>query len=328
MDIPWLNSLEESWLASQDQGRAPHAVLLLGVAGSGKRCAAAWLARNHLGIAAEANSSAYPLQMPEHADLHWLSPPEDKHTIGVEQIRTLVADLSLTSYAGRGKVAVIDPANAMTTNAANSLLKTLEEPPGNALLILVADRAGRLPATIFSRCQRLSVAVPSEEEGLRWLERIRPAGFWPDLLREAGFAPLAALAAADRQDDTEILLKDFSALADQRAAPLEVAARWAKYEPDFVLNWMSRQVQNCIQSSFSDVSAAQRSKVSQSVLQRIDRRKLFCYLDTINGLRGQPVGSFNVLLTLESLLIDWAGQLKSHQGFRQPANILALTGTE
>ena len=70
--------------------------------------------------------------MPEHPDLRWIAPPEDKESIGIEQIRDLVDDMGLTSYEGGGKVAVIEPANAMTVNAANSLLKTLEEPPGDA----------------------------------------------------------------------------------------------------------------------------------------------------------------------------------------------------
>ncbi len=170
MNLDWLNNLESSWLRSVAQGRAPHAVLLLGVEGSGKRCAAAWLARNHLGMADAEMGAQYPLQVVEHADMRWISPAEDKHTIGIEQIRELVSALTLTSYEGRGKVAVIDPAHTMTANAANSLLKTLEEPPGNALLILIADRVGRLPATIFSRCQRLSIELPSEDDGLRWLE--------------------------------------------------------------------------------------------------------------------------------------------------------------
>lgn len=54
--------------------------------------------------------------------------------------------------------------------------------------------------------------------------------------------------------------------------------------------------------------AADRA-VGDSVLKRIDRRNMFCYLDIINRLRGQPVGSFNVQLTLDSLLIDWAEDL-------------------
>jgi DNA polymerase-3 subunit delta' len=282
----------------------------------------------HLGLAADDDAPDFPGQTIEHADMRWISPAEDKHAIGIEQIRDLVSDLTLTSYMGRGKVAVIDPANAMTVNAANSLLKTLEEPPGNALLILIADRVARIPATIFSRCQRLSIDLPGENEGLRWLDQARPADNWARLLREAGGAPLAALAAAERQDDTDVLARDFIALSGQQAAPLEVAGRWAKYEPEFVLQWLSRQVQSCIRSTFGGLSASHGGDLSQSVLHRIDRRNLFCYLDTINGLRGQPTGSFNVLLTLESLLIDWAGHLSSHQGLTQITAFPALLATE
>ena len=97
--------------------------------------------------------------------MRWISTPEDKKSIGIEQIRVLVAERNdLTSYEGFGKVAVIEPANEMTVNAANSLLKTLEEPPGDTLLVLVADRVGKLPATIFSRCQRIDLAVPCQKQ--------------------------------------------------------------------------------------------------------------------------------------------------------------------
>jgi DNA polymerase-3 subunit delta' len=163
------------------------------------------MAATFLNLDAARAHAQFPLRQPEHADVRWISPPEDKHTVGIEQIRTLVADLSLTSYEGGGKVAIIDPANAMTANAANSLLKTLEEPSGNTLLILIADRTGRLPATIFSRCQKLTIPLPSENEALQWLQQLQPATNWPGILREAGNAPLAALVAAERLDDTEIM---------------------------------------------------------------------------------------------------------------------------
>jgi hypothetical protein len=88
--------------------------------------------------------------------------------------------------------------------------------------------------------------------------------------------------------------------------PLEVAGRWAKHEPEFVLNWLCRHVQLCILRVFGGLAAAPAAGVSDSVLQRIDRRNLFCYLDVINRIRGQAAGSYNVQLTLESLLIDWA----------------------
>ena len=83
-------------------------------------------------------------------------------------------------------------------------------------------------------------------------------------------------------------------------SPLDVAARWAKLEPEYVLNWLARKVQAAI------VAGAGEGAIGTSVRKRIDRRNLFCYLDTINRLRGQAQGSFNVQLTLEGLLIDWA----------------------
>ena len=327
MDLPWLHSLETSWLASKSQDRLPHAVMLLGAPGSGKRCAAAWMAATFLDLDVARAHAQFPLGRPEHADLRWITPPEDKHTIGIDQIRALVADLSLTSYEGKGKVAIIDPANAMTANAANSLLKTLEEPSGNALLILIADRTGRLPATIFSRCQKLSIPLPSESEGLQWLHQLQPATSWPGILRGAGNAPLAALMAAKRQEDTEIMARDFVALSARQAGPLEVAARWSKYEPEFVLNWLGRQVQTCILRTSAGLSAPTSAEVSDSVLQRIDRRNLFCYLDIINRLRGQPAGSYNVLLTLESLLIDWAGGLLNCRKPGQATGLQPIMGT-
>ena len=313
MDIPWLGQFTERWRARESLGRAPHALLLLGAPGTGKRCAAAWLARSRLGMQPPESEPQYPLTIPEHADLHWLTPPEDKHTVGIEQIRGLVADLSLTSYAGGGKVAVIDPAHAMTENAANSLLKTLEEPPGDTLLILIADRVGRLPATIFSRCQRLSVPLPTEADSLEWLDRLHSSSSWPAALRTAGNAPLAAVESLERMQDTEAMARDFAALPERNAMPLEVAGRWAKHEPEFVLNWLCKQVQLCILRVFGGLAAPPGGGVSDSVLQRIDRRNLFCYLDVINRLRGQPAGSFNVQLTLESLLIDWAVGLPNRE---------------
>jgi len=309
MELTWLENFADSWQGRATHGRIPHAVMLLGAPGVGKRCAAAWMARLALGIGDTAGLPEYPLTVPEHADLRRLRPPEDKHSIGIEQIRELVSDLSLTSYEGGGKVAIIEPANAMTANAANSLLKTLEEPPGDALLILVADRTGRLPATIFSRCQRINVAVPSESESLAWLDRLQPTTSWSRALRAAGNAPLAAITASERLEATEAMSRDFAALSAKRAAPLDVAAKWAKHEPDFVLDWLCREVQKCIYGASGAASVLSDGALAESVLKRMYRRNLFCYLDIINRLRGQPAGSYNILLTLESLLIDWAGDL-------------------
>jgi DNA polymerase-3 subunit delta' len=337
IELPWLAPVADAWLGAATRGRPAHAVLLSGVRGVGKRAAAEWMARQRLGIAP---STALPEFRNEvtgaadeasldalHPDLRWVRPLEDKQTIHIDQIRELVGELSLTSYEGGAKVAVIEPANAMTGSAANSLLKTLEEPPGDALLLLVADRMGTLPATILSRCQRLTIATPPESVSLAWLNRLQPAANWPSALRMAGHAPLAAIEARERLDVTDAMARDFAQVAERRLSPIDVAARWSKYEPYFVLGWIGRQVQRSIYRSISgslggSIRGASGSAgdsfegdLAESVLNRVDRRNLFCYLDVINRVRSQAPGSFNVALTLESLLIDWAQGLQ-HSGDR------------
>jgi DNA polymerase-3 subunit delta' len=306
MNINWHSEFAQAWLGRIQHGRVPHAVLLAGPPGVGKRAAAAWMVAHRIKPDPAFELPQYPVVRPEHPDVRWIEAPEGKEAIGIEQIRGLVSDLSLTSYTGEGKTAVIEPANAMTTNAANSLLKTLEEPPGDTLIILIADRTGRLPATVFSRCQRIDFAPPAEAEGLAWLERMQHNSAWAEALRVAGGAPLEAVATVEQIDTSSGMARDFAAVATGRASPVEVAARWSKIEPSFALDWLARQLQISIQSASGSRLGVAGLAIDESVLRRMDTRNLFCYLDIINRLRGQAAGTYNVQLTLEALLIDWS----------------------
>jgi DNA polymerase III subunit delta' len=332
-ELPWLAPLADRWIGAEERGRMPHAVLLAGAPGVGKRCAAAWLAERRLARGGQAPPlPRYPAAIRRHADLHWIVPEEGKRTILIDQVRELVAELSLTSYEGRGKVAVIEPANAMTDSAANSLLKTLEEPPGETLIVLIADRIAGLPATIFSRCQRLAIPIPAEEIALEWLSRLQPGADWLPALGIAGGAPLAAVEARERLGEAETMTQGLRDILQGRASPVATAAAWSTFEPAFVLDWLGRQVQQCIHRLSGSAGAGGFGEIGESVLKRMDRRNLFCYLDTINRLRNQPAGSYNVQLTLESLLIDWAeglGSLNGPWNFRKgtmPGGSLPLAG--
>ncbi len=310
MDILWHQDFAKSWLDRAQQGRLPHAVLLSGPVGVGKRAAAAWMAMQRLRPDPLSDLPTYPFDILQHADLRWITTPDDKKTIGIEQIRELVGALNLTSYEGFGKVAIIEPANDMTVNAANSLLKTLEEPAGDTLLVLVADRVGKLPATIFSRCQRIDFAVPPETVSIPWLDRLQPGAAWVDALRMSGGAPLAAIGALDDLETSVAMARDLQVLGKGQGSAIEVAARWAKLDTGFVLNWLSQQIKLAILATSAGREKADGLTIDDSVLRRMDRRNLFCYLDIINRLRGQPGGSYNVQLTFEGLLIDWASGLK------------------
>ncbi|MEO1244084.1 MAG: hypothetical protein AAFX56_00255 [Pseudomonadota bacterium] len=312
MKIDWLASFVESWRGRIRSGRTPHAVMLSGPRGSGKRAAAAWIAATRVAAEKAGDLPDYPFSVPEHPDVYWVSRAEDKQSIAVDQIRGLVADLSLTSYQGHGKTAVIEPADLMNNAAANSLLKTLEEPSGDALLLLVVDRMGRLPATIVSRCQRMDFRSPPPAEALSWLERVQ-AGEWERALKASGGAPLAALEMTSELERNAALLRDLNAVGARQASPVEVAARWAKEDPFEVLEWFAREIGFAASGLLAGSSAPVGEAIDETVVQRMDTRNLFCYLDIINRLRGRPRGAFNPQTAFEGLLIDWAGGLRRLQ---------------
>ena len=143
--------------------RLHHAYLFLGPDGVGKRTIAGALAQ---AIHCSEQNGDYcgrcvncaSIIDRNHADVRFIGPLPDKKEISIQQIRELERDLRYRSFGGKRKIAIIDPVVSMNVAAQNALLKTLEEPPANSLLILIAPNAGGLLPTVRSRCLRLSFA--------------------------------------------------------------------------------------------------------------------------------------------------------------------------
>lgn len=125
--------------------------------------------------------------------------------IKVDQVRQLADFLNVNSHRGGRRIALVHPAEDMNANAANALLKALEEPPPGAMFILVSHRPARLLPTIRSRCVAVPVPVPPREVASRWLasQKLADAGRW---LAYAGGAPLLALEYAESAAEIDRLL--------------------------------------------------------------------------------------------------------------------------
>ncbi|STP28185.1 DNA polymerase III subunit delta' [Enterococcus durans] len=148
-------------------GRLAHAYLFEGEKGTGKHEMGIWLAQ-HLfctemknGLPCGKCNNCQRIQNQEHPDVLTIEP--EGQTIKVDQIRRLQTEFSRSGYESRKKVFLVKEAEKMNSSAANSLLKFLEEPPGEFLAILETDSVGRILPTIQSRCQILHFQELSKE---------------------------------------------------------------------------------------------------------------------------------------------------------------------
>ena len=139
--------------------------------------------------------------------------------IRINEVRSLIDWATRTNARGRGKVAVLHPAEALNAQSANALLKTLEEPPAGTRLILTAGDPALLLPTVRSRCQRLHLAAPAPEAAAQWL-RAQGVAQPEVLLAASSGRPLDALALAQSGIDAEAWSALPAAVAGGRAAAL------------------------------------------------------------------------------------------------------------
>ena len=234
--------------------RLHHAYLFVGPEGAGKRAVATALAAavqcpEGAGDACGECPSCRCIDDRNHPDVHWLEQRKGKRDITIEQVRELQRELVLHRFNGKKKIAVIDPLTLLNLHAQNALLKTLEEPPGDSLLLLIADSTGGVLPTVLSRCLRLRFSPLTVEQAAAVVARLRDV---PEdralLLAALGYGSLGKALAGDEAEMLEerrecfrrlaVLssgdVRGITALAEEMGGDREKALRFL----DWVKGWL------------------------------------------------------------------------------------------
>lgn len=330
---PWNATVWETLVA--ERARSTHAWLFAGPAGLGKTDCAVAFARQLVGADTEPRAGEL-FDAGTHPDVHVIVREIDaedsdalhhryarrhieerskgtkpKTVITIGQIRHLIEAVSTRVHSGRCKVALVLDAHAMNINAANALLKLLEEPPEDTVLVCVTDQSHRLPATVRSRCAIVTFAVPSRDAARGWLAERVDRDVVDAALDLAGGAPLEALRLVeeDRIAVRKQWLKGLEALYSGKADAAAVAELGIRKIglPDALS--LSQKVLVDLARCRLDAPADRLfyPDMRQWLQKRAERLQLqttFDLIDAIGRMRQDTDGPLDATLLLEDTLIQ------------------------
>jgi DNA polymerase-3 subunit delta' len=318
--LPWL---VEEWMRldrARRDGRLAHGLLFSGPRGIGKRHLVELLARSMLcgaptadGFACGCCADCALIAAESHPDLLRIGPdPEAKSDeIPIAAIRALVERGALTPSRSAWKVTLVDPADHLNAAAANALLKTLEEPPGAALIVLVTEQPGRLPATIRSRCRQIRIPTPAPAAALAWLTgRISEETAALRLCLAHG-GPLRALAELDEGllEQRRERFSGFLAIARGERDPVVEAAAWNSLGARLCLEWLAGWLVDLVRLAASEdpirLDNPDRREALCEVARRLEPSAVHRLLQRVLRARALVETRANPQLLLESLSIEW-----------------------
>ena len=310
---PWLTDHWSFFIQRLKQDRLAHALMIEGPAGNGKMMLASMMVARLLCLEDQPQAcgqcrSCKLLEGGAHPDYFDIKPEEGSDVIKVDQVRALIGRLDLTTSISTRKVAYIRPAECMNPASSNALLKSLEEPAGNAVLILVSNNAGRLPVTIRSRCQAVSVNQPAEETALDWLHRTtgKPQSSICEALQAAGGSPLRAESYIDAPDLDAYgqVTEGLARLLGKPALVSMVASKLNELNPVDLWRWLSLCTGEVIKSIMTDLSVGwlpENVELHDKNLLQLQRQA-----DINRQLSASPIRGD---LLLQDWLIRWAEQV-------------------
>ncbi len=305
MTMAWLDPVREEFRKRLLGDRLAHAFLLSGQTGTGKQglameMAAAILCLENSLPACGSCRSCQLLVSGAHPDFRILSfaltnKGKLRSEIVIDQIRELISFLQLTTTISEKKAALVHPAEAMNKHAANALLKTLEEPPGDAVIILLSHDPSRLAVTITSRCQKLQVRSPDTDTALAWLLESGAYGEAEarSALKAAAGSPIRArdMLSEGGQDYYRLVSETLESIRKGRCAPASAMSALGDVEPDRLWTWLSLSAADRFRHNMDNHTVT----ISLSQLQNMADRN--------RALLSSPVRRD---LLLQDWLIQWA----------------------
>ncbi|WP_235185868.1 DNA polymerase III subunit delta' [Methylomarinum vadi] len=245
-----------------------------------------------------------------HPDYLFIEPEESGKAIGIDSIRQLINKLALKPQYPMHRCIVINSADSLNNAAANAFLKCLEEPTERTSIVLLAENPAKLPATIRSRCQLMTIAPPDTVVTLDWLKQYRIDAD-ADLLRMAQGAPLRAKDYAERNllAVHETYLNDWLKLARGQGNAVQLAERWQKQEAvslSEVLSWMAQWLVIIVKCAYrADCDIGQHSAL-QELSKRLDLLQVYRFYDVLLSSIQKLDTQLNKQLMIEYILIEWS----------------------
>lgn len=314
-EYPWLHHAWHELKIAYQAGRVAQALLIAGTQGLGKMQLAEqfakWLLCQKDGEGACGFCQSCELfEAKTHPDYHLLIPAEPGKMITIDKVRDLIATLYLKPQYSGYRVVIIAPAQQMNAYAANSLLKTLEEPDEHTVFLLLTETPSAMPTTILSRCQKLYIAEPEHDQAIAWLSDKGFAEQAETLLALAQGAPLRALALTREIEQRRLFFKAWQNLSFHKEMPLIVAEKWSKFSTEMLIEWMASWVIDLIKLSFvANAEMLNNRDLSEglhAIAARLKPAGLFEFLDGLYLSKKTLAGQGNKQLVLEGLLIQWS----------------------
>jgi len=328
MIYPWQQSQWQQIEQLIAANRLPHAIFLQGNQGLGKTDFAVSLGNALLCKQPTADHQACGscpscqlLAAGTHPDLYHLKPVPAENTkskkpalnIRIDDIRRLCTQLNQTSQYGGYRVAILEQADQLTLAAANSLLKTLEEPGRDTLIILTSARSHRLPVTIRSRCQSMRFTVPDETLSLSWLAQQSQAADASEKQRQQALhyafgSPLSALDYLQEAESQQVLAEAMTASISGKSS-LPYAAKLAKFTKmqmlEGMLGWASDLTKLTTCGADASITNEQYRSKLLALAKKVNQQRLFRFYDQLNFNVLHASIAVNEQLLWENLLLSW-----------------------